>query len=198
LIDCFFCTAPQSEERQQMAERVWSFWQPIPWVRLRRVTPELLGCELKDFNRLRREFAEREATTPEYILTDDDCLPESDRDILKGVRILEEHENFGMLSAWPKNATINRWTPENWQPYEDAQVMEVNDVGGLRFIRSGVIQFPFPESNGVGYDRTQSIAMRRRGYRVGYLKSIKMEHLGEGRSEVWQVPSAEVLAQVVR
>lgn len=177
-----------------MAERVFHFWMGIPWVRLRVVTPALLGCELKDFNRLRREFAEREAGTPEYILTDDDCLPDSDRDILKAVRILEEHEKFGMLSAWPSNARISKWTPEDWEPFEDKDVQEVHDVGGLRFIRSGAMKFPFPPSKGIGYDTIHCDYMRLYGYRVGYFKGVKMEHLGEGRTELWKVPSAEVLA----
>lgn len=159
----------------------------------------------------RRTVAENNAETDIYVLADDDCLPQAEPFLDEGVRILEEHSDFAILSMMPTNCKINPWKPdvllvkgvpmtnigpggfvqvEDYSdvrpliPYEDADVMEHVSVGGIRFCRKGCLE-EWPPFVGPGYDREQCDALRAAGFRVGYFKNLTMLHLGEGYSQTW-------------
>src|SRR6185503_819136 len=128
--------------------------------------------------------ADENATGRFYILTDDDCLPTRDDIIERGLTELASHPGFAILSAWPENAIINRWTPNGYMPYEDEGIMEHVSVGGMRFMRRGCLE-EWPLSNGAGYDAEHCKALRDLEFRVGYLRNDKIRHLGEGKSSLW-------------
>jgi len=212
--EVFFCTAPTTDERQRIADRCFEYWSGNPDADVVVVTPETVGCSLGQFQRERRIYADSRARHHEYICTDDDMLPTADDCLVKGIAALRTHTDFGILSAWPANCTINRWEPGEesmrclvclgvaksrgcgncggagwfsftYQPFEDLSVMEHVSVGGLRFCRKGLLE-EWPDYSGQGgYDGVHSLALRKAGYRVGYLQHARAVHLGEGKSTVW-------------
>jgi GT2 family glycosyltransferase len=186
MIDVYFCSAPIAQERQQIAEKMLAWWLDVDGLRVHVLTPRTVDCSLEQFNRKRRIHAEYDSDTSLYILTDDDCELESPEMIWKGLETLNVQPNFGILSAWPKNAQINRWTPEMYTPYEDLSVTEHISVGGLRFMRRGAMKKGWPEMTGLGYDAEHCWAMRMSGYRCGYLQHCRMTHHGEGKTELWK------------
>lgn len=176
-LDVFFCSAPQNDERMELAERMISLWRTIPNIRIVPLYPKILGSRY--FQRDRRMIAEHRATSSIYILTDDDMEPMFHFN--KAIKLMKQHPDFGMLSAFPDPAVIQRWTLEGYKPYEDEDVMEHIDVGGLRFIRKGIMKH-WPEQKRSGYDREHCEEMRRNGFRVGYMKHLHAIHHGEGAS----------------
>jgi len=142
-----------------------------------------------DSQKKRRVIAEEDAEEDIYVLADDDCLPQAEPFLEEGVRILEEHPEFAILSMMPTNAKINPWrpAPTDYVVHEDDDVMEHVSVGGIRFCRKGCLT-EWPPFTGPGYDREHCDALREAGYRVGYFKNLKMLHLGEGYSTVWSTP----------
>jgi hypothetical protein len=187
-LEVFFCTAPQSEGRSAIAAGMLDWWRSQD-VRLRVVTPELAGCELEKFQRWRRIYSDVMAGSDIYILTDDDMQPVTDWRI--GVEAMIEHEDFAIISAFPANCTINRWTPEDYDTYEDLDVMEHHSVGGLRVMRRGSMVKGWPKQDGIGYDGIHCESLRESGFRVGYAQHFRAIHLGEGCSDIWLKNSLE-------
>lgn len=190
MTELFFCTAPQSEERERIATKMASHWLALG-VKFQRLTPRLLGCSDFDFQSLRRSCAEILAKEPFYLLVDDD-VELTEGTIAQGLEILRREAQFGILSAMPTNATITRWTPDTYDAYHDQLVTEHHSVGGLRFIRRGSMFKGWPEQTARGYDLEHCQAMRDCGYRVGYMYDIKMFHHGEGKAETWAKSSLPV------
>lgn len=178
MIDVFFCSCPLTDERADLAERMKSLWQALPDIRLTPLSPD--DGQLFGFQKERRIIADRLAKSKIYILTDDDMEPLFHFN--KAVRLMNDYPTFGILSALPENAAINPWTSEHAINNQD--VMEHVDVGGLRFIRKGLIP-NWPEQTKPSYDREHCETMRANGYRVGYMKNLKAIHHGEGKSDLW-------------
>lgn len=186
MIECFFCSSPQSSQREELAQHMFDFWKNQPGIILRPLDPWVLGCSDRAFQRERRIYAEENAQGEIYILTDDDMEPETsilEKWISEGVKILAKHPDFAILSAWPANANIVPWTPEEYRPKENSMVLEHVSVGGLRFIRKGAIQ-GWPDQKGSSYDTEQCESIRKDGLRVGYFKNLKAVHHGEGKSSL--------------
>lgn len=192
-LEVFWCSHPTTSERAAIAARTLELWQKVPYTHLQILTPGNLNVTPHEFQRERRIYADEAAQGPFYILTDDDCLPiEADislrafrHSLAIGLETLKGHPEFAILSAFPANATIHRWTPppEKYLPYEDLQVMEHVSVGGLRVIRRGSMTKGWPplDSN-LHYDALHCSALRAAGWRVGYCQFFRCDHLGEGKS----------------
>lgn len=152
-------------------------------VNLRLLTPKILGCSDFDFQLNRRACAEAMAKDPIYILTDDDCEPITPIDL--GLKAINEHPEFAIVSAFPANCVIHRWTPADYEPFEDMSVMEHTSVGGIRIIRRGSMYKGWPEQVGNGYDKEHCEQLRQCGYRVGYSQHFRMVHHGEKNTTIW-------------
>jgi hypothetical protein len=88
----------------------------------------LIGSD-RAFQRQRRIIADIASAGQPYIVADDDCLPDPFfTEYLP--QLLDRYPQFAILSWWPKNATINKWTPEYYTPYADDQVEEHVSSGG--------------------------------------------------------------------
>lgn len=161
-------------------------------VNLRLLTPRKLGCSDIQFQKLRRAAADVLAKDPIYLLVDDDCEPITPIDL--GIRALEEHPDFAMVSAFPSNCAIHRWTPEGYEPFEDMSVMEHYSVGGIRIIRRGCMIKGWPEQTRAGYDSEHCEQLRNCGFRVGYSQHFRMLHHGEGKTTVWDKEFSKELA----
>lgn len=181
MVEVFFCSAPTSEKRRNIAELMSRIWHHYP-VRFIRFTPEILGVSYRDFQMKRRFYAEETAKGHIYILTDDDCELISPNPIKSGMSTMGHNPHFGILSAWPNNCVIQRWSPEDYQPKETMQVMEHHSVGGIRFIRKGCLTHGWPEQTKISYDSEHCQAVRNSGYRVGYFQHVRMNHWGEGET----------------
>lgn len=180
-LEVFFCTCPQTERRQDIASTCQAIWEVMD-VELTVLTPQRIGCSDFDFQKKRRMVADLWATNDIYVLTDDDCIP---YDIEKAVHALHAHPEFGIISLWPQNATIQLWTPESYQVLEDLEVTEHHDVGGVRICRKGSMQKGWPPQYRRGYDAEHCEAIRASGYRVGYSQHARMMHLCEGDSSLY-------------
>jgi hypothetical protein len=184
-VEVFFCSAPQTDERVQIALDCWEYWQKQN-CELHFLSPETLHCTPREFNRLRRVVAEEKAKNDFYILTDDDCIPivPFNECVKRATEIMVKRRDFTILSFWPVEASIERWRPEGYEVYEDLDVMEHVSVGGLRFVRKNG-QLDLPTSYDRGYDLVQADHIRRIGGRVGYFQHLRMSHKGEGHTDLW-------------
>lgn len=182
MVEVYFCYVPTNGTRSLMMQLCQENWRLRSGFEIKLLFPE--NAKVVDFQLERRKIADSDAKGSIYVVADDDCLPQAQPFVAEAIEIMERHPNFGMLSLWPDNEKINRWTPEDYAPYEDEDIMEHVSVGGIRFCRKGIIkQWPSQSQN--GYDGQHGEAMRLAGYRVGYLKHLTMTHLGKGRSTVW-------------
>jgi hypothetical protein len=179
VLDVFFCIVPGRESLTYRCERAWHDLD----VNLRTITPTILRVEKAAFQKERRVFADEHAEGPVYIVADDDCLPPLGDWLTLACDILQRHPEFAILSLWPTNAPINRWTPTDYAPFEDDEVMEHFSVGNIRVCRQHMLS-EWPPLEGNAYDTAHCTALRAAGYRVGYYKNIKMTHLGEGRTSL--------------
>lgn len=179
--------------REAMLQQVLHRWMRVDCAdrRIHILTPPRY-ISAYEFQMWRRVLAEERAHGPAYILADDDCLLHWGNDVDSLADTLLKTE-FAILSVWPANATIQRWTPEDYKPVEDDKVMEHVSVGGIRFCQRlgrhkyGVsVPWVWPKQLGPGYDAEHCAALRFYGWRVGYFKNAKMDHLGEGQSTVWK------------
>jgi hypothetical protein len=189
----FLCHVPKSRLRRKMKDLCYERWE-MEWRQNTGfghpivLTPESIGSTEKDFQRDRRIWVDSRLAKGEiYVLTDDDCLLAMQPVFQYPERILSlmtQYGEFGILSMMPTNADIYPWRPENREVIEDEEVMEHISVGGIRICVAGCLD-EWPESEYVGYDQTHCAALREAGWRVGYMKNIPMNHLGEGYSTVW-------------
>lgn len=144
----------------------------------------VLGCtpdERSTFQRDRRIRAADGAAEP-YFLADDDCLPQRQPFAHEALVILNRHPEFHHLSLWP-SFHVEPWRPQNgYDVFEDDEVMEHVSVGGIRICRPNPEGWTWPAMAGVGYDFQHAKEARRHGMRVGLIKRIRYNHLGEGYS----------------
>lgn len=171
-LDVFFC---MTEIRPGMTVRCREAWQVPLW----HLRPDGLGCTAREFQKQRRVFADLHASGKYYIVADDDCLPPEGDWMTKALDIMERYPQFAILSLWPSNAVIQKWTPDNYQTVETEDVAEHVSVGNLRVCRKGALK-EWPEQTEAGYDMAHCVALRKAGWRVGLFRNIPFEHLGEG------------------
>lgn len=183
--DFYFCSAPQSPERYERACATLAMWRKNIWP----VT--VLQAEPGDafyFQSERRKMAERLATTPIYILADDDMEPSRQPNIQKWLRLgcyyMEMYTGFGMLSPLLEDTNLFPATVDGSKPFENADVQEEHNVGGIRFCRKGVIT-EWPEQTRRGYDQEHCAAYQAKVYKVGYMKHLWASHPGK-MSETWK------------
>lgn len=183
-IEVFLCVAdyhriaPElSRTRYAFANACHAAWEQMGY-RVNLLRGEGLG-----FRRERRIQAEAKAQGKVYIVADDDCLPDP-RSVISDDS-LWRLSHFAVLSFWPVNAKLNPWTPKGYAPYEDREVMEHVSVGGIRVCRKGAMKYWPPCPDDKGYDGIEAEVLRADNWKVGYLKTAQMLHLGEGFSTVW-------------
>lgn len=196
MIDCFWTTAATGNLRVGMAistlERLKGddainllvLRTPGAWLEPKDIRFTTLACTDTEFQVERRREAENMAMTDIYVLADDDCMPIGLNFFEKGVKVMEGHPEFAILSAWPSNAVIHPWTPEEGTAFEDEDVMEHVSVGGIRFCRKGAMK-KWPKAHGAFYDREQADYLRGEGWSVGLMRQVRMNHFGESYSTVW-------------
>lgn len=150
------------------------------------------------FQRERRIAAEQQAESQFYVLSDDDCLLETCHPHLeRAVEIMRDHPDFAMISWLPINCDIVPWNPpeEEWGDlvdgtvYDDDEIMEHVNVGGIRLIRKGaMLHWPDMDEGSKTYDQIHCSTLRDAGWRSGYFKTLRQLHLGRHYSMIWNQP----------
>lgn len=181
-IDVFLCRHGDDPIRQAMFQLVMERWAQEPGAQIH----PLFGNSAH-FQYYRRRLADMAATTPIYVVADDDCLPQRKPFLQQAVETFyDTASSFGILSLIPANCHIRHWTPDfGYQTVVNDDIMEHVSVGGVRFIQKGIQDEDWPIYKGHGYDMDHSVWLRSRGYRVGYFRKFTMNHIGEGYSTVW-------------
>lgn len=189
MIPLYFCSCAVTDERLKMAEECFIRWkqekvditilqptdiEPLPFSSFpsHRARPSTLA----HFQRARRIYPPEDL----YILTDDDCLLPPDFNLEGALSTFNHYPEFSILSLLPLNANIYPWTPEDFMPANNSDILEHVDVGNVRFCRK--IELDWPPLKGTSYDRAHCEAIRARGSKVGYFKNHFFTHLGEGKT----------------
>ncbi len=183
----FVCHVPGNGQRESWLRMVLDAWFELgagPEVLIPSGTPRI-------FQRERRIQADQKGGDF-YILADDDCLPDiSQKDFIPiGIGVLRSHPQFAMLAPLPSNENIIEWTPDpqldKYTAASDAEVMEHVSIGGIRFCRKGALKtYPPMDKHFAGYDGIHGYALREAGMRVGFIRELRFDHLGAGKSTVW-------------
>lgn len=123
---------------------------------------------------------ERRATTPLYVLCDDDCVPATEDTMHKLEEIMKVHPEYSQLGlGWKANMKDEE--SNGWILNRGPTIWEMFAVGGCMIIRKGTIKDlgikPEFES-GYGDDRVMGETARRLGYKVGIVPSLYFHHLG--------------------
>lgn len=201
-LDVYITSCPQSRVRERMAALVLEWWRENGF-HVELLKP--MGCHDADIreHEYRRWVLDRhilchsKAKSPIYIVSDDDVLPlcgwppvAPERVIREAAETMCSHPDFAMLAATLDNEDVHRWTPEGYQIYEDKDVLENQSAGGLRLVRKDAMN-KFPKFNGRDCDAPMANLLRENGWRVGYLKNLRVTHIGKEASEVWTWPMME-------
>lgn len=173
-IDVYFCTTnDQSRLRLKMRDLCYDRWLEESDVDLHLITPSIIDCSAREFQRSRRIFADRHAKSSIYVVADDDCFitPNSTTRLLG---LMESHPQHVILAPLPVG-------------FISPSVHELSGVGGIRFCRH-VPDLIWPQlDGGPGYDALHCQAIRHQlGLHFSYAFEVPVFHLGEGYSTVWK------------
>jgi hypothetical protein len=177
-----FITTPP--ERRDIFAEVRAWWDRAP-TRLVIIDPPI-DMPRRDIDRWRRIEAARLNDGPAHFVADDDILPigEPDAWVAAALSCLDRHPCCAMLSAWLVNEPLGKQVAAGPDP--SPEIMTELDVGGLRLVRSGLVDsWPEPDSPSGSYDRQHCDMLRALGWHVGYMRDLRATHLGRGRSLIW-------------
>lgn len=123
----------------------------------------------KPFATASLELAEQLAESDPYIISNDDVLIYGLDFVQNGLRMMETHPDFGIISGVVTNGH------EQYSSEED--VHEIHAVGGLVFLRKGLMkQWPPLEDGYWDVERHRQIVAA--GYKSGYTKHCPYLHMG--------------------
>jgi len=160
--------------RLHICAAVTMYWRQMPGVRV------LVQDGMSQ--RWRRVEADKVSQYPYYIVADDDCLPIGPYFIHQGMEMLDRYPDYGMLSPISYEDPIGLWKEKGHEQTKD--LFEAGSIGGIRFCRKGILK-EWPKQTRVGYDVEQGQAIRDAGYKNGYLKELRMIHIGSRNSSIW-------------
>jgi len=154
-----------------------------------------------------RDAADR-AQGQVYCIADDDCLlkPQAFRLAFKNdlenwdthvQRIFDANPQLGMCAAIPSpefpgvinwggyNFVLQELPENQWELWDQPTETTGNkSVGGIRFIRKGVLDGELPAGDDFDYDHHLCAWIKEQGWTVGYLPVLPCHHLGHGLSVV--------------
>jgi hypothetical protein len=207
MIDVYFCSAAKKGSlRERMSELCYLRWKKSPTrcrlhiLAARNTRWHLTATavmELDIMQRSRRMYADSHSQGEIYCIADDDCLPENEDFLEKAFDLVSSYPQFGALALAPNNSELRPWTPElrerericvDAAVFDDENVMEHVSAGGIVFYRKNVVQnwIPVQAGNSGSYDTQHAECIRAAGKRVGFIKTVKMNHIGRGYSSHWE------------
>lgn len=178
MTDVFLCSCAIDEIRLALLHLTRTRWRSMG-VDYRSVSNFTIGCHNRDFQGMRRPWIEAHAQSDIYIMAEDDCMPLGPDFIERGLAIMNRHPEFAVLSP------LLLPYPEKPSRWEDAECYEGITSGGINFTRKGCLK-DLQVTPGVLFDESsQAGYLNRLGYKVGWMKTIKQNHLGAGLSTIW-------------
>lgn len=123
-----------------------------------------------------------------FILTDNDMLPFTAKQVRIGLNTIDSLEDFAILSAWPDPAEFAKIDLPGRETLENNVLLETYSVGAFRFCRK-IPELVAPQELVKGYDGVFCRHLwKEHGYRVGYLKKSRAFHLGNHCTTLWNQP----------
>jgi hypothetical protein len=150
-----------------------SVWESYP----NRVTTMVEDKGQTDFHIRSKANAETLSETEIYVVTDDDCLPLGDDFIERGAAILQHHPEYGILTA---TSVCDGPFPSGKQ-LPDTDVVEMHAVGGVSFVRKGILK-KFDLCSPDQVDDCICTEVNRAGYLTGVMPHVRFIHVGMWRS----------------
>lgn len=129
-------------------------WQPV-------------GCGIFATDSL--ACAERLAKSDTYIIANDDALIYGQDFVENGLKIMENHSDFGVVSG----AVVNG---DQFQ-FDGPEITEIHAVGGLVFLRKGLVT-EFPPLEDAYWDIERHRQVVAKGFRSGYTRKCPYLHMG--------------------
>lgn len=163
----FFCGVAKDDIRKGISEACFSRWLQSHKVVYR---PAALG--VSGFQTAHRIICEATSRSTIYIKADDDCMPLGERFVERALEVMERHPEYGLLAFGP---TCGNWPPSGAE--DDGEIYRTLSAGGITVIRKGILEIP-PEHPWFD-DVCVGEQMKAKGYKVGYMKTVRMHHLGE-------------------
>lgn len=182
MLDVFFCTTIDHESsyrelRRDMMKLCYDRWLEEKDVNFHYLTPSLVECSVREFQRSRRIYADRHADSSIYVVADDDCFI-TPRLIPRMLELMNSRPQHGILAPLPVGFIY---------PDGLSDVLHRESVGGVRFCRKLPESFIWPETGGLGYDYAHCQALSHQlSLKFGYAIEVPLFHLGEGYSTVWK------------
>jgi len=164
--------------RNYISAGVIQYWRDTPLVRVH--------VQYGLTQRARRMEADQLSSFYYYIVADDDCIPIGKYFIHQGMEMLDRYPDFAMLSPISYEDPIGLWQQGR---VDTKDLFEAGSIGGIRFCRQDALK-GWPKQTRVGYDVEQGEALRRGGWKSGYLKELRMIHIGSRNSSIWSRPGA--------
>jgi len=133
------------------------------------------------FARSTRELADREAQSSTYVLIDDDQLPIGHDWLSAGADALEARPDFAMVSSWSVNGEVP--APLAGDTRDASYVFGADSCGTPCFVRKGTF-VNLPDAPAPEYDLVLSEHLRKTVGRIGFLTTVRHNHLGYEYSQV--------------
>ena len=201
MIDVFFCYSPYGlpdtpqwvlELRSRMADLCAYRWEVERGVNLRWLTPQITtnhGFEDIPFQQARRMYADENANSDIYVVTDDDCLLTCNPTVYPVLEIMEKHPRLGILALKENRSPtpMVRAQKPMHELRDTEDLIESHAVGGVRFCRKGITpEWPtINPRNPYQYDSQHWPVLVEAGYWSAYAKAYGMIHVGDTYSITW-------------
>lgn len=199
MIDVFLCSCAADPIRKGLFDAVRSRWLQEGGITLHAVVQREPGlfesavlaggdCETtalffsrKEFQGERRKLAEECATGEIYILAEDDCMPLGSSFVKRGLEVMMRHPEYAVLSPLllPFPPPIN----EN-----EGEVSNGITAGGINFTRRGLIDIAQINSRLPWDECAQAEHLREKGWKSGWMRDVKCNHIGATLSTLWPQP----------
>lgn len=114
-------------------------------------------------------YAEMYAKSPIYVICNDDNLPYGQDFVAKGIDIMNRYSDYGVISG----VVVNGHEQFN----SDREVTEIHAVGGLVFLRKGLVT-EFPPLEDCFWDGERHKQVIGKGFKSGYAKDLPYLHMG--------------------
>lgn len=129
-----------------------------------------------NFHIASKRVAEDKSIGPIYIIADDDCLPLGNKFVERGLRIINSHPEYGILTA---TSVCDGPYPGDNKNLPD--VVDMHAVGGIAFVRKGILK-EFKDCEPSHIDGMICDEMNSNGFKTGIMPHLRFNHLGFGWS----------------
>ncbi len=132
----------------------------------------------KNFHILGKSLAERQAQSPIYVVTDNDCLILGEKFVERGVEIMQRHPEYALLAA---TSISDGDLPSGSIREGLEEAIPRHAVGGVAFVRKGVLT-DFAPCRPSQVDETVCHEIKNKGYKAGSMPGMRFNHIGAGYS----------------